>query len=296
MHSIIYNISYAAFPFLIGLIFFTYKNRKGLHKKKSKIIALIIFYTLSISFIYARFIERNIVIIQTTEIETGFSAKIVVISDTHLGVYKNQDFLKKVVEKINKIKDADAVLIPGDFTYYPTKTQNLTELFEPLKNIKVPVYGILGNHDSEKPGPPLQKELQEALETNNIIFLHNTSTTIKNTNIKLLGLGDEWAKQSDIAKIENFTKEENLIVMTHNPDTTSRYTNAIPDITITGHTHGGQIRLPFVYKSAIPCKGDFDQGLYEEKHGKVFVTSGVGETGLPMRLGIPPVIDILEFK
>ncbi len=85
------------------------------------------------------------------------------------------------------------------------------------------------------------------------------------------------------------------MVFTHNPDTTLSYRKNIADLTIAGHTHGGQIRLPLIYKFAIPCKGDFDQGLYQSTTGKTFVTSGLGEVGLPMRLGIPPVIDILEL-
>ena len=83
--------------------------------------------------------------------------------------------------------------------------------------------------------------------------------------------------------------------MAHNPDTALEYENSIPDITICGHTHGGQIRIPFLYKQTIPCEGNFDQGLYETKYGKVFVTAGLGEVGLPMRLGIPPTIEILEL-
>ena len=246
---------------------------------------------LTVSFIYARFIERNIILVKNTEIEVGFSAKIVVIADLHLGVYKTENFLARVVDKINKIDKVDAVLIPGDLTYYPK--ENLEKLFYPLKNISAPVYAVLGNHDSEKPGPPIQKELQQVLEKNGVIFLHNTNRTLGNINI--LGLGDYWAEDYDISKINDFKESDNLIVIAHNPDITSEYKNAIPDLTVTGHTHGGQIRLPYFYKKAIPCVGDFDQGLYEKEYGKVFVTTGVGEVGLPMRLALPPRVDVLEL-
>ena len=254
---------------------------------------------LTSSFIYARFIERNIILTKTTKIETVFSSRLIVIADLHLGVYKNINFLKRVVKKINKIKNVDAVLIPGDFTYYPP--ENLEELFSPLKNIKFPMYATLGNHDSEQPGPPIQAKLQKVLESHGVIFLHNSGSEIKNTkrpfgkNIKILGLGDKWANQDDISKINEFKKSDNLIVMAHNPDTALKYKNSIPDITISGHTHGGQIRIPFLYKHAIPCDGNFDQGLYKTKYDKIFVTSGLGEVGLPMRLGVPPTIEILEL-
>ncbi len=293
MQNFIFFSSYLAIPFFIFLILFISKKRKNLYKNKILLLLFIIIFLTTISFIYSRFIERNIILTKTTKIETGFPAKLIVIADLHLGVYKNIDFLKRIVKKINKIENVDAVLIPGDFTYY--SPENLEVLFSPLKNIKFPVYAILGNHDSEQPGPPIQAKLQKALENNGVIFLHNSSSAIGSKNIKILGLGDKDADQDDVSKINEFKKSDNLIVIAHNPDTTLKYENSIPDLTISGHTHGGQIRVPFLYKQIIPCEGDFNQGLYETKYGKVFVTAGLGETGLPMRLGVPPTIEVLEL-
>lgn len=312
MHNFIFYSSYLIFPFLLFLIFQLYKARGKFLKNKISSIILILFFIISLLFVYARFIERNLIFIQATDVNVGFNAKLVVISDIHLGIYKDASFLERVVNKINEIKDVDAVLVAGDFTYYPPN--NLEKLFYPLKDIKVPIYAVLGNHDSEKPGPPIQKELQKTLENNNVIFLHNSSSIIRNKNIKILGLGDNWANEDDVSKIDNFSKDDNLIILTHNPDTTLKYNNSIPDITIAGHTHGGQIRIPFLYKNMIPSIYDFDQGLYklipqhisiqstkniiftQNHYGKVFVTAGIGEIGLPMRLGIPPTIEVLELR
>lgn len=197
------------------------------------------------------------------------------------------------MDKINKIENVDAVLIPGDLTYFPPEDLNI--LFSPLKNIKYPIYAVLGNHDIEGFGTSTQTKLIDVLEDNKVEFLNNSMLRVRNKNITILGLGDHWTNQDDISKINMFTENDNLIVITHNPDTVSEYKNSIPDITITGHTHGGQIRLPYLYKYVIPCTGDFDQGLYNMDYGKVFVTAGLGEIGLPMRLGIPPTIEVLEL-
>ena len=293
MHTIILYGSYIIFPFIFGLIFWIYKYKEALQEKKFIFFLIILLIFASILFIYARFIERNIIFVKTTRIETGFSAKIVVISDIHLGIYKNSNFLQRIVKKINKIPDADALLIPGDFTYYPPN--DLETLFSPLKEIKIPIYAVLGNHDSERPGPPIQKKLEEALKNNWVIFLHNTDNVIKNTDINILWLGDNWAWEDDIDLINNYNSNDKLIVITHNPDTSLFYYNNIPDITISWHSHGGQIRLPFIYHSFIPCKGDFDQWLYDTDFGKVFVSAWVGEVWLPMRLAVPPTIEILEL-
>lgn len=293
MHIFIFYLSYLSLLFLVFFCYFICKNYKNLCKKKSLLIFIILCFLITILFIYARFIERNIIITRNTNIKIGFNAKIVVIADMHLGVYKDRNFLKRVVNKINKQKNINAVLISGDFTFYPSK--DLITLFSPLKDIKVPVYAVLGNHDSGMPGPPIQKQLKEALKINDVIFLDNESAIIPNIDIIVLGLGDNFASQDDISKIEKYNIQDNLIVLTHNPDTTLSYKNSIPDITIAGHTHGGQIRIPFLYKVVIPCVGNFDKGLYNTFIGKVFVTSGLGEVGLPLRFGIPPVIDILDF-
>ncbi len=286
MYNIIFYLSYIIFPFLIYL-FSVYKKGKPFAKK-----VIIILFLFSFLFIYSRFIERNMIVIKTTEIEVGFSGKFVIISDLHLGVYKKADFLKRVVKKINKIENVTAVLIPGDFIYHPSN--NLDDLFYPLKDIDVPVYAVFGNHDSQKPGPPIQNKLKKVLENNNVILLHNENSIIRNINI--LGLGDRWANEDNISMINNFSENDNLVVITHNPNTALRYKNSIPDLTISGHTHGGQIRIPFLYKNIFPHLQDFDQGLYKAMHGKVFVTGGIGEVGLPMRFGIPPTIEILELK
>ncbi len=295
IHSIIYYISYLSFPFLTLLIYLNWRHWSALKTRKWKLILLAFFYLLTLTFIYARFVERYRITVHHTEIEIGFESKLIVIADPHLGVYKNSNFLKQVVKKINQEEGVDAVLIAGDFTYEPH--QNLVELFKPLSEIKFPTYAVLGNHDVEKPGPPLRLELKAALKTLGIDVLQNQSTQIPQRPIYLIGLGAHMANEDDVSLINSFQKEENVIVLTHNPDTTLSYQNDVADLTITGHTHGGQIRLPWIYKYAIPTQGDFDQGVYKMKSGgKLFITSGLGEVLLPMRLGIPPVIDILELK
>ena len=294
IHQIIFYGSYLAWVFLVFLIFFALKKRKVLLKKTKTCIAFVFLLSLTLVFIYARFIEPQIILTQITKIQTGFSARVVVISDIHLGVYKNNNFLKRIVKKINALQDIDFVLIPGDFTYYPPA--DLQSLFSPLKEIKYPTYAVLGNHDSEKPGPPIQKALQSALESHGVFFLHNTSLKVKNKDITILGLGDRWAKEDDASQINRFTTKDHLIVLTHNPDTIDEYDDSnIADLTIAGHTHGGQIRIPFLYKKMIKSQFGFDEGLYDTKVGKVFVSAGVGTIGLPMRFLIPPRIDVLEL-
>lgn len=288
-------VSYLAFPFLFLLLFFTIRNYKIVRTfGLSSLLNITLFFLTSV-FIYSRFIERNAIKIKHTQIEAGFDAKIAVFSDMHIGVFKDKKFLEKVVKLVNEQEDIDAVLIPGDFTYFAPEN-SLDYLFDPLKEIKYPVYAVLGNHDYGLPGWDVHQKLTEVLESKGVQVLHNRYTQIPGKSIHLLGLGDNWKGEDDTNLIDNFNEDDNLLVFTHNPDTFLKYNSNIADLSVAGHTHGGQVRVPLLYSQVIPCDGDFDQGLYIKDGKSFFVSSGLGEIGLPLRLGIYPVIDILELN
>ena len=252
------------------------------------------FIFLTLLFIYARFIEPKILLTHHYKIQTGFKAKYALISDIHLGVYNDASILDRTVEKINTLK-IDAVLVAGDFTY-EAKKEELETLFHAFKNIHVPIYAILGNHDCEKPGPQIRDDLVPILEKLGVHIITNKAVELN--GITILGLGSHWAREDDVSLLKNYTKDTNLIVLTHNPDTVLDYEpSSPPKLTLAGHTHGGQIRIPYLYKKVIPVQGEvlWDQGLYQYKENQVFVTSGIGMIGLPMRFLIPPSIDIIEL-
>ncbi len=283
----IYYGSWLVFPFLYFLI-----KKKLFIKSKSLIIFLSF---MSCLFIYARFVEPKILLVNNYKINTGFKVKFALISDIHLGIYNNSSILERTVEKINKL-NVDAVLIAGDFTYEPQFT-SFDELFKSLKNIKYPVYAVLGNHDVSEPGPNIEKELITYLESIGVNIITNKAVNIK--GITLLGLGSHWHLNDKTDLLKKYKQTDNVVVLTHNPDTALYYPeNYYPDITLAGHTHGGQIRIPYIYKKIIPVIGSevlWNQGLYNYRKGKVFVTSGIGEIGLPLRFLIPPTIDIIEL-
>jgi predicted MPP superfamily phosphohydrolase len=242
-------------------------------------------------FIWARFVEPNIIQVRTTQLDaSGMERRIVLISDMHLGLFKGADFLSRVVTRINEL-DPDLVFIAGDFTYHPA---DIPSLYSPLKELRAPVYAVLGNHDVGQPGPPVRGELAQVLPQYGVRLLENE--TVRFPDFTLVGLGDRWAGEDDLRLLRQVSDQELVIVLTHNPDTTRRYRNFKADFTLCGHTHGGQIRIPGLYQKVIPTIGPFDRGLTREPYTELFISSGLGEIGLPMRLFNPPVIDVLHFS
>ena len=151
---------------------------------------------LSVLFIYARFIEPQMLFVNHYQIQTGFKAKYALITDIHLGIYNNQHILGRTVEKINAMDDIDAVMIAGDFTYEP-QFGDMRELFVPLSKLKVPVFAVLGNHDCERPGPKVRTALVKILREYGVKLITNRVAKLK--GVTIVGLGSRWAREDEVS-------------------------------------------------------------------------------------------------
>lgn len=280
--DIIFYGSYISFLILFISIFLFIK-------KRSVFVGWIILFTLL--FIYARFIEPQIIIKREREIEVGFSSQIALISDLHIWKYKWKNFLKRIVKEINSL-DVEYIFIAWDLTYEPDVEQ-LRDIFSPLSQSSKKVFWVLGNHDVERPGPKLREELIEAMDYENIVFLNNQVVSLSEFN--LVWLGSHWNNEDDTKILDTFSEQDNVVTLLHNPDSVNNFPEGLSDITFAGHTHGGQIRIPFLYKKVIPTVWDFDRGYSVEDTGKLYISSGVWEIGLPLRFLNPPVIDIITL-
>lgn len=266
--------------------------------KKRRVLPFLLLGGFLFLFIWMRFREPQQIAIEEYTIDVGVHKKIALIADLHLGIYKDWTYLQKVVNKINKIPWLDYVFIAGDFTFYPTKNQDLDELFQPLGDLKVPVYAVLGNHDEQKPWPNLKLNLVRALEKQGVHYLQND--IVKFDDFFLVGLWAHLAGEDDVRLLKNFHVVNNVIVLTHNPDTVLNYNNYNADITLVGHTHCGQIRLPLIHDwlrpYIYPVEGDFDCGYMRTKYTQLFITPGLWEVFLPMRWRNPPTISVISLE
>ena len=223
-------------------------------------------------------------------------------ADLHVGRFRRADWVRRVVALANAQKP-DAVLIGGDFVGHLDQ-HLLADLLEPLCQLQAPlgVYAVLGNHDYGLPGPDHTPELMSLLRRLNVRLLRNECVTLAG-RLQLIGLDELWANLDDadaaFGACEPAGDSQELparrIVLGHNPDLMSKI-NQCADLFLFGHTHGGQIYIPFLTRYIVPVAGDLYRGLHELPQGKVYVTTGCGETTTPTRLGATPEVVVITVK
>ena len=282
----------------------------------SNLYLAIFLLLLSTIIFYGSFIEPKLLIFNKCEInlkKINQPITIAFISDLHADFYKGNKWIQKIVNKIIDLKP-DLVFIGGD--QINNEAGNLKELTY-LKSLEqlskqIPTYAINGNHEygvschyendkkSYNTGD-LHQETRQAFEKMDIKYLVNDliKINIKNQKFYLFGGDSYWAKKLDYSILKNRIENIPTIALIHNPATIFQIYKYNIDLLLSGHTHNGQIRLPFIGPLArvdkiFPKK--WYKGIYEYKNTKFLVTNGVGETGTRARLFTPPEIVLLTIK
>ena len=221
--------------------------------------------------------------------------RIVLVSDIHAGLFVRKWQLIRLVEAINA-QDVDAVVVAGDWLYEP-KSDLRAEL-EPLARLRHPVFGVLGNHDTQAPGPDLEEPLRQTLQQLGVQLLEGKRQVFKDW--ELMGLGDLWGghPRQEIAQLLQKPATLPRLVLMHQPDTAALLPASSAAFMVSGHTHGGQIWLPWITQTKVlpgMSRHGWYEGLYHTHAGELFVTAGTGTIGLPARLGVVPRVDILHL-
>ena len=244
---------------------------------------------------WARFIEPQRLVVRETELGHQCGVQVALISDLHLGKYTREDELNRLVDRLNTLP-IDAVLVAGDWTYGPP--HDLATAFAPLARLKHPVYGVMGNHDEQMPGPPVTEALREALSALKVNVIDGHRVPLGRCT--LIGIGDLYAGIAD-SQVQHLQLDpppaptERRVVLTHNPDVAGRLAPGMASLVLAGHTHGGQVRLPVLTRLMLQrnTRGAFEQGLYQLPNARLYVTPGIGTDLLPLRFLVPPTIDVL---
>jgi predicted MPP superfamily phosphohydrolase len=271
-----------------------------------KIVAAALILGLVFAGVWGFFIEPNrLVVNQETISLAGWPAsldnlKVAVLSDLHVGSpYIDAQKLQLIVSKVNELQP-DLIVILGDFVIQNVWGGKFVEpefIAENLKGLRARygVFAVLGNHDWWFDGIRVMR----ALESVGISVLENDVAQIELSGqaIWLVGLGDLWTRKPDIeGTLAKITDTNPVIVLTHNPDLFPKIPSRVI-LTLAGHTHGGQVNLPFVGRLKVPS--DYGQryaaGHIIENNQHLFVTTGIGTSIIPVRFRVPPEIVLLTL-
>ncbi len=279
---------------------------------RSKVKKVIMVFTLSfvllgfILAIWAFWFEPDSLVVRKVELKLKNwhkehdGLKIAILTDLHVGSpHINLEKLSLLVAETNK-ENVDLVLILGDLVITGVKGGKFIEpepIAEKLKGLKAEkIVAILGNHDWWYNGERVRKALQDVgiivLENNSISFSKNEK------NIWLAGLADLWTRKIDLNKALEETKDNNpILLLTHNPDVFPEIPEQV-SLTLAGHTHGGQVKLPLLGRPVVPSKyGErYAIGHVKENNKNLFIGSGVGTSIIPVRFCVPPEVIVLTIK
>ncbi len=282
-------------------------------KKKHPIIKFIIIFILIIAAIllYSRFIATKGLLtkeykITSSSIQDNFHGfKIVHISDVHYGRTTDKKDLNNMVKEVNLLKP-DIVVLTGDLIDRDTKLDDALkgEISEALSSINANVgkYAISGNHDSNF------SEWESIINDSGFKNLNDAYELIYNdgyTPILLAGLSSNLNNQVDITerynKILEYSNNENIkelykILLIHEPDYINNINYSNFNLILAGHSHNGQVRLPFIGGIILPNGAKkYYKEHYKINNTDLYISSGIGTSGISFRLFNKPSINFYRL-
>ncbi len=306
-----------AYPAVILL--YSRKKRKNSWEFKHQKLALFLAVFLllgTITLTYGSFIEPNILVTTYQEINLNkFSTpiKIAIVADIQGGNFIDTKKVEKMVDRVISLKP-NLVFLAGDLVDNEGTTEDETIYLKPLEKLAkiIPTYAVEGNHEygigggspvtnpSKRTGD-ISRETKISLEKMGIVFLQNNleKITVNKENFYLFGGDELWSDKLDWSPLKKRTENIPTIALIHNPAAIFQTPGLGIDLMISGHTHGGQIRLPFLGPLGRTGDGfptEWYEGWHEYLGTQFFVSRGAGESGARARLFCPPEIVLLTIN
>lgn len=250
---------------------------------------------------YPIFIERNIVVANRYKIPIadlphsfhGFT--LAHLTDLHFGFFVSKTFVERIVHKTNSLR-TDAIVCTGDYVHHKKTTEEIEKVWPILSKLKAKhgVYSVLGNHDHYADF----KKSCYWLERSGQNIRHECKPIYKGKDRILIGgAGDYWEDRLEIDKTFSCSEEKDCrLLLSHNPDSVDTQFNTPLSLVISGHTHGGQVVIPFFGPPVLPVKNKhYSSGLIATPRTQLFISKGIGCAIYPVRFNCYPEIAILEL-
>lgn len=260
-------------------------------------LAVLLCVTALLLFSYARYVEPHLlrtpdIAVYSAHVQSQHKElSIVAFADTHFSEYYTVENFSKVVDKINNM-NPDLVFFLGDLIdYYDEYDENIKDISETLNQISASYgkYAVFGNHDY---GGGSENYYRDIMENGGFQVLVNESIDITDLGITIVGIDDVVIGYGDPTVASRCKVDSFNIVLSHAPDIITQMTDYDIDLMLSGHTHGGQVRIPYYSESYLPPYGQiYQRGIYHFQNARnttLYVNSGLGTTFLPLRfLSLP---------
>lgn len=228
--------------------------------------------------------------------------RVALLSDLHVGSpFWGLEELSQLVERTNA-EQPELILLAGDYlvgsepggTAVPADAiaERLAALHAPLG-----VLAVLGNHDWD------DGEVRRAFDARKIRVLEDERVQLVRGRhaFSVVGLKDQLTRRSEPrAAVAGITRDEPYLLVVHEPDVFESFgrLGIFPSLTLAGHTHGGQVKLPLLGRRVVPSEfGErYAYGHVVEQGRHLYVTAGVGTSILPVRFLVPPEIVVLTLR
>jgi len=220
--------------------------------------------------------------------------RIVHLTDIHHGLYFSAEALLAAVELANSL-EPDVVALTGDFVSYSRNFANSAgELLGGLR-ARRGVFAVLGNHDF-RVGADL---VTRALRRHGIDVLRNRHTVIRagGSQLHLAGVDDLSYNPNLPRALARIPRGRPVILLSHNPRIVAAAAHFSVDLVLSGHTHGGQVRVPFLERrrAANESARRFHMGWDSWGRTRIYISRGIGTIVLPVRLGCPPEMPVFTL-
>ncbi|MFA6096608.1 MAG: metallophosphoesterase [Candidatus Paceibacterota bacterium] len=280
-------------------------------KIKKKWIVAVVISAFMMVFGYSYFIEPNMIVAESLDLDLdcsntlGASVRFVQISDLHF----NKDTVDgKISDIYSSIKSQkpDSVFITGDLITDKSGIEKAIDLVRMISN-EYPTYIVFGNWDYWSLDFDM-RDFTTKLEKAGakVITNSNDGFALNGNNFYILGVKDPYTSGENADDMEKaFNGIDNSvksckILLAHSPNVIKYAKNKGIDLILVGHTHGGQIYIPFLSEQFIPARREagkgFISGLYKIDNDRMYVNRGIGMSTVPLRFLVPPEITVITIN
>ena len=252
-------------------------------------------------------LEKSFIRVKLNRLPKSFEGfRIAQLSDLHISPFMSAAEIRKIAGITNAL-NADLIVLTGDFVTWDPSTQGA--VVDALSGLKAPfgIYGCLGNHEM---WTGTEDSITRLFAAQGVKILRKERAAIESGGDHLNLIGVDFQTHSSrhrhgrgfvrsyLQGVDLLTEQDTVnILLSHNPNTFDHAAAMNIDLSLAGHTHGGQVALEFVDRGLSPARliTPYVRGWFSKPGGQLYVNRGIGTIGVPIRFDSPPEITVFEL-